>query len=211
MKKIVLSIALALAALATGCAQPENTRNLADPHVPGKVLAQQVCSLCHGIDGNSINPTFPKLSALPKEYIVLQLQELRAHHRRDRAAQQYMWGIARNLTDAQIDQLADYFSAQKRIPDANVHPVLAALGKQTFENGNEAHNVPACSSCHGAEGHGQGIFPYTAGQHYDYIVKQLKVFKYTEDRPAGALMKTVTHDMTEDDMKAVAAYESTLK
>ena len=89
--------------------------------------------------------------------------------------------------------------------------ILAELGRHTFENGNDAHGVPACSSCHGPEGHGQTIFPYIAGQHADYIVKQLKVFKYTEERPDGALMKTVTHDMTPDEMQAVAAYESTLK
>ncbi len=210
MNKMTVSVALALTALVAGCAQPDNTRDVGDASVSGKVLAQQVCSMCHGVDGNSVNPTFPKLAGQQKEYLVDELKEFRAQNRSDPAGTQYMWGISRHLTDNQINELADYFAAQKRTPDANDHPSLAELGQQIFDKGSEVKQVPACASCHGADGHGHGIFPYIAGQHADYIVKQLNIFKETEKRPDGAMMKGETHDLTPEEMKAVAAYVSTM-
>jgi len=67
-------------------------------------------------------------------------------------------------------------------------------------------SIPACAGCHGARGEGNGTFPRLAGQHADYVVKQLVVFQRTDERPEGAIMKTVAHALTEDNMEAVAAY-----
>ena len=72
-------------------------------------------------------------------------------------------------------------------------------------------NVPPCSTYHGANGHGTDTFPPLAGQHADYVVKQLAVFQNTEQRPEGAVMKTVSHSLTVQDMQAVAAYVQGLK
>ena len=211
MKKITISLILSLTVIAAGCAT-QSSRDLADPGVPGKEMAQQVCSMCHGVDGNSINPTFPKLAGQQPEYLAAELKEFRGHDRSDPAGYEYMWGIAKHLTDAQIDQLATYFSQQKNTPDPSGNAALEAQGKDIFTSGisSASGNVPACASCHGAEGMGNGMFPRIAGQHADYIVKQIKVFKNTLQRPDGVLMKAITHDLTPAQMEAVAAYVSTM-
>lgn len=73
---------------------------------------EHVCSSCHGIDGNSVSPTFPHLAGQQRDYLVAQLKAFRDHSRADAAARTYMWGMAADLTDADIDTLADYYSRQ---------------------------------------------------------------------------------------------------
>lgn len=215
MKKIIISLSvLGAALLAAGCNTTGSSRNLADSHVTGKVLAQQVCSMCHGVDGNSTNPTFPKLAGQQAAYIVSELKEFKSHDRSDPAGYQYMWGISRTLTDKQIDELADYFSSQKNIADKSDQVKLIAEGKNIFMNGIPDGHTPACAVCHGEQGAGNGTFPRIAGQHADYIAKQLRVFKDTNQRPDGTLMKVITNgipkSITPEQIQAVSVYLSTL-
>jgi cytochrome c553 len=205
--RAALSILLpAIAVLCAGCATPERSRTLNNPAVPAQAIAQQVCSNCHGIDGNSVSPNFPRLAAQQPDYLVGQLTEFRSHRRSDPAGFEYMWGISRRLSDAQIKGLAEYFSAQKPPVDVPGETALAARGKDVFEHGVAQKSIPPCTGCHGAQGQGNGRFPRLAGQHSDYVVKQLLVFQRTDERPEGAIMKTVAHLLTRDNMEAVAAY-----
>ena len=204
-----LRLAVTLAAVlgaAAGCASPERSRTLNDPAVPAQVIAQQVCSNCHGIDGNSVSPNFPRLAAQQPAYLVGQLTGFRDHHRSDPAGFEYMWGLSRRLTDGQIKGLADYFSAQKPARNAPGNATLAALGAEVFAHGVPAKEIPPCQGCHGNHAQGNGSFPRLAGQHADYIEKQLLVFQRTDERPEGAIMKTVAHLLTRENMAAVANY-----
>ncbi len=207
MKTATITVVLALAAVAAGCTtSPERSRNLADPNVTGKTLAQQVCSNCHGIDGNSVSPNFPKLAEQPDEYIVDQLTRFRNHRRADPEGFEYMWGISRHLTDDQIKGLAAYFSTQKSRPLAPGNPKQIAEGRTIFDTGLPAQGVPPCSTCHGDHGQGNGQFPRVAYQHSDYVIKQLTVFQRTDQRPDGVAMKAITHSLSDKNMEAVAAY-----
>lgn len=209
MKIATIALVLAMAALATGCSTTsERSRNLADPTVSGRTLALQVCSNCHGVDGNSVNPTFPKLAAQPADYFLVEMKEFRNHHRADPAGFEYMWGLSRGLSDRQLDELAAYYAQQKQIADKHMDANLESAGKVIFNQGVPAKNIPPCMACHGAEGAGNGKFPRIAGQHADYLVKQLTVFKRTDERPEGALMQTIAHDLTPENIESVAAYLS---
>ncbi|MHB1676407.1 MAG: c-type cytochrome [Sulfuriferula sp.] len=215
MKKIIISLSvLGLVLVAGGCNTTGSSRNLADHNVPGKVFAQQVCSMCHGADGNSNNPTFPKLAGQQSAYIISELKEFKSHDRSDPAGYQYMWGISRTLTDKQIKELAEYFSKQKNIPDKSDNAKLLAEGKDIFLHGIPDGHTPACATCHGEQGTGNGTFPRIAGQHADYIAKQLRVFKDTNQRPDGTLMKVITNgipkSITPEQIKAVSTYLSTM-
>jgi len=190
---------------AAGCANVERSRNLADPAIAARVTAQQVCSNCHGLDGNSVSPNFPRLAAQPKAYLVAQLEGFRSHHRSDPAGYEYMWGLTRSLTDEQIDGLASYFSEQAAQPNAAVDARLMGTGQRIFEQGVPDREAPPCQACHGPLGQGMASFPRLAQQHQDYLVKQLHVFQETEGRP-GTPMKQVTHRMSDEDIAAVAAY-----
>jgi cytochrome c553 len=215
-----LTIALAAwtaLALAAGCANPERSRDLSNPAVSGQVLAQQVCSMCHGLNGTAVSPNFPNLAGQSDTYLAGQLKNFRGQHRRDPAGFEYMWGLSRSLTDAQIDGLADYFAhaAPQRQP-VEGEPARIAAGQQIFEQGLPAKSIPACAGCHGDKGQGNGMFPRLAGQHRDYLVKQLTVFQRTDERsdaqtmPTGAVMKTVAHELGSEDIANVAAYAQAL-
>jgi cytochrome c553 len=169
---------LAAAALSCGCADLTRSRDLANPQVTATTLAQQVCSNCHGVTGQAVSPNFPNLAAQVEAYSVTQLNGFKSHRRQDPAGFEYMWGLSRHLTDDQIKGLAAYYAAQQA----------------------------ANATCHGAEGQGMAMFPRLAGQHADYLVKQLLVFQRTDERPEGSLMKTVAHELTRDDIDNVAAY-----
>jgi cytochrome c553 len=206
MKRTSLTLVLGLAVIGAGCSSMERSRSLATPGTPAKTLARQVCSNCHGIDGNSVSPNFPKLAAQPQEYIVAQLKGFRSHRRSDPEGFEYMWGISRSLSDNQIKGLAAYFSAQKSVPPGPGDPKLIAEGRNIFDSGLPAKGVPPCSTCHGDHGQGNGQFPRIAYQHSDYVIKQLTVFQRTNQRPDGVAMKAITHALNDKDMQAVAAY-----
>jgi cytochrome c553 len=206
MKQIVSLLALAAAALTLGCSTPDRSRNLGNPNTPASALAMQVCSNCHGIDGNSTSPNFPNLAAQQEAYFIEQLKSFKSHGRFDPEGFEYMWGISRSLSDEQIKGLAAYFA--KQTPKANLpgDTKLLSAGKDIFEKGVAAQNIPACMVCHGPQGQGNASFPRIANQHADYIIKQLHVFQRTDERPEGAVMKPIAHSLTAENVAAVAAY-----
>ena len=207
MKQKYLLLAVAAAVIGSGCSNIERSRDLVDPAVPGRVLALQVCSICHGVDGNSIAPDFPRLAGQQAVYITNQLNNFRSHQRSDPAGTEYMWGLSHHLTDQQIAGLAEYYSKQTPQPSglSAADPKLLAAGKEIYEKGVPEQNVIACVSCHGPKAQGIEAFPRLANQHADYIVKQLNVFQNTQGRP-GTPMEYVVHPLTGENKDAIAAY-----
>ena len=190
-----------------GCSNVERSRDLANPNVSATTLTQQVCSTCHGLTGNAVSPNFPNLAGQVEPYFVAQLNGFKSHGRSDPEGFEYMWGLSRSLTDDQIKGLAAYYAAQAPMPqpiegDAARFPE----GKSLFETGDSAKGVPACAGCHGAKAEGNATMPRLAGQHVDYLVKQLIVFQRSDARPEGAVMKTIAHQLTRQNMDDVAAY-----
>ena len=196
-----------VAILSSGCANLERSRDTANPNVSGQVLAQQVCSNCHGVTGNSHSPEFPNLAAQQQAYLVAQLSGFKAHTRDDPPGPEYMWGLSHNLTDKQIKELAEYFSAQKLLRQpVEGKPERIEAGRAIFNDGIPAKGVPACASCHGPQGLGNATIPRIAGQHMAYLLKQLRIFQHTNERPEGAAMEAVAHNLSPDNMELVAAF-----
>lgn len=206
MKKSLFALATAAIAASAGCTNLERSRSLANPLVPPAVTAMQVCSTCHGLDGNSVSPNFPRLAGQQAGYLVAQLQNFRSHQRSDPAGFFYMYGMSQKLTDDQIKGLADYYSKQVPAPihTAVDEPKMTA-GKEIFEKGIPGKEVPPCTACHGPNGEGMATFPRLANQHEDYLVKQLDVFQDNRGRP-NTPMTQVAHGMSLDQVKAVARY-----
>jgi cytochrome c553 len=207
MKTVTLSLLAIAVGLAAGCANVQRSRDLGNPDVSGQTLAEQVCSNCHGVTGTATSPNFPNLAGQQEVYLSSQLHELKGHSRRDPAGFEYMWGISRTLTDKQIQELAAYFAAQKPRPQS-IEGSTAQIdgGRPIFNDGIPAKGIPPCHSCHGPGGAGNEKFPRLAGQHTDYLVKQLTVFQRTDERPEGSIMKTVAHELTQENIIDVAAY-----
>lgn len=200
--------ALTLALLAGGCATVDHSRNVADPTVPAKVLAEQVCSICHGLDGNPVSPAFPRLAGQTPAYLSSQLNNFRGHGRSDPAGSEYMWGLSSHLSDEQIAGFAAYYAAQvpRRSSQASADPALLAKGKEIFEKGLPEQNVIACVTCHGPQAAGMDAFPRIGYQHADYIVKQLSIFQNTHGGRPGTPMAAIVFPLADDAKAAVAAY-----
>lgn len=207
MKLANLATLVGVAALMLGCGNLERSRDLANPSVSATTLAQQVCSNCHGLTGVAVSPNFPNLAGQVEAYVVAQLKEFKSHSRQDPAGFEYMWGLSRSLTEDQITGLAAYYARQPAARQSvEGDPTRLAPGQSIFSSGVADKGVPACASCHGDRGQGSAKFPRIAGQHADYLVKQLIVFQRTDERPEGSIMKTVAHELTGQNILDVAAY-----
>ena len=172
-------------------------------------LAISVCGICHGPDGNSNNPMFPRLAGQKAWYLVQQLKSFRDESRGDPYAIAYMWGMARQLSDPTIDALAQYFSRQKTGRGDSHDPATLARGREIFENGIPSQGVPPCSVCHGPDALGSNTYPRLAGQHAEYILKQLDSFQ--NNMRNIAIMHGVAQNLHTPEMIAVADYLGSLR
>jgi cytochrome c553 len=209
---------------------PSRSRTIEDYPVNGKVLAQQVCAACHGIDGQATSPIFPKLAGQQKDYFVVQMNSFRDHSRSDKYAIAYMWGMAR-LSDDQISVIADYYASQAPMKGEEINSPELAHGKEIFEKGIPAIGLVACSTCHGPTGSGNAEIPRIAGQHSEYIYKQVVAFQHPEETAImemggktwepkdyelhrnlthGAAMNAVVSKMSDADIRAIALYLNSL-
>ncbi len=181
-----------------------------DPEL--KLAAQRVavstCATCHGPQGRSSTPKFPVLAGQHASYLVAQMKAFKAQTRGDPDALGYMWGMAAPLDDGLIEALAAYYSAQKAGPGRGSEAATVARGAEIFTNGITAEGIPPCISCHGANAAGTDDFPRLAGQHAQYLLKQLHSFQ-TNLRNV-AVMHGVAQELKTPEMTAVAAYLQSL-
>lgn len=164
------------------------------------------CFLCHGMEGESASPVFPRLAGQHSEYIAKQLGEFKSGKRKSDT----MKPQSEELTPAEMKSLGAFFEGKK----ATARPVkdaeLMAVGKYVFNRGNQFSGLPACASCHGAKGLGTPQLPRLAGQHPRYTEDQLKQFNSRERNNDNAVMHTVASKLTELERNAVAEYIATL-
>ena len=168
------------------------------------------CVACHGVDGNSAVPTFPKLSGLGHKYLLKQMQDIRDGRR----PVALMAGQVDNMTDQDLSDIAACYDAQPRT-GGTADPDKVSLGRKVYLGGIAERQVPACSGCHSPTGNGNGPagYPALAGQHADYVAAQLKMFRKGYEDPAGRtnggeakIMRTTAFRMSDMEIEAVASY-----
>ncbi|MEJ7668354.1 MAG: c-type cytochrome [Casimicrobiaceae bacterium] len=210
-----ITVAFALMAPAMSLLPATATAQTGKPDLArAQQVAQQVCTACHGADGNSPLAANPSLAGQGAEYISRQL----THYKSGVRVNAIMQAMAAPLTQEEIVALGRYYSRQKpRVVGAS-DLKLAKAGQSLFRGGNSA-GVPACAACHAPDGAGiPKNYPRLAGQHADYTYAQLKSFKAGErgaDQEGkdvqGRIMADITQKMTEGDMKAAADYAAGLR
>jgi len=169
-------------------------------------LVRRVCSTCHGVGGISISPMFPHLAGQQAVYLETQLKAFRDRSRADPHAQAFMWGMAAQLTDASITEIAAYYAAQRPAPGKPAGRDETAAGKKIFEEGIPAQQVPPCQSCHGDKAVGNGPFPRLAGQHRSYLERQLAAF--ISNARANEIMHANAQNLTALQISQIAAFLS---
>jgi cytochrome c553 len=169
-----------------------------------RTVAITICGTCHGPLGNNTNPKYPVLAGQNASYLAAQLKGFRSEARGDPDAISYMWGMAARLEDDTIAALAAYYTAQKTEASRGGKAAAIATGRDIYQNGIAAEGVPACSSCHGPDAHGTKEYPRLAGQHSQYILKQLGSFQ--NNMRDVAIMHGVALNLRVPQMEAVAAF-----
>ncbi len=117
---------------------------LADEKSAAIDLAQRVCGTCHGPSGASISPTFPRLAGQQAEYLDVQIKAFRDQSRADPHAQAFMWGMAAQLSDGTIKELAAYYASQAPVKGSGGSSAEIAAGEKIYREGVEKQSVPAC-------------------------------------------------------------------
>jgi len=173
----------------------------------GKAAA---CGGCHGMDGNSMVATFPKLAGQGEKYTVKQIADFKANTSRQDAM---MIGMVAALSDEDAADIGAYYATQKLASAATADESKLALGREIFKGGNLQTGVPACQGCHGPTGAGMAAagYPQIGGQHAAYTLKQLNAFKDgSRSNDEGKLMRNVLAIMTTEEIEAVAQYIASL-
>jgi cytochrome c553 len=178
-------------------------------------IVKDVCSACHGMDGNSPSPANPSLAGMPAEYITLQLMHFKAGIR----VNPVMQGMSATLSPEDMKNLGIYFSRQTPKGLAAKDAALVKAGQKLYRGGEKEAGIPACAACHAPDGAGvPKNYPRLAGQHADYTYTQLKAFKAGErgaDKDGkdvnGRIMATIAAKMTDAQMRALAEYTSGLR
>ena len=203
----LLAAALALAG-AVSVASAQTATLAGGTRTPGEERAINLCSTCHGPRGISTSPEFPILAAQREGYLVAQLEAFQAKTREEKAAHDFMWGIAGNLDAAMIRSIAQYYASQPPAAGRPGDPALVAKGRELWEKGVPDRSIPPCASCHGAKAEGVADFPRLAGQHPKYVTRQIE-FIQTLTRKAP-VMHGIVKDLTPDEMQAIAVYVQSL-
>lgn len=197
---------LALALLAVGAALPALAADKVDLARAEEIVSGR-CFLCHGLEGESASPVFPRLAGQHSEYIARQLADFKSGKRKSDT----MKPQAEELTPAEMKSLGAFFETKKVGGRKAKDPELLAVGKYIFNRGNQFTGLPACASCHGPQGLGTPQLPRLAGQHPRYVEDQLKQFNSRERNNDNAVMHTVASKLTELERNAVAEYIATLE
>ena len=171
-----------------------------------------VCSACHGPNGNSTSPEWPRLAGQNAVYIVEQLRLFRSGVRDNPV----MKPLASTLSDQDIDDIAVYYEAQTPL-GLEADPSYWQAGEALYLRGDRAREVPACVACHGPVGRGNlaAGYPALRAQQSVYVVRQLNDYasgaRYTGAHPEaasrnGAMMFTIARRLSPEQIRDVASY-----
>lgn len=166
-----------------------------------------ICAACHGADGNSMVPQWPKLAGQHPAYIERQTALIKSGAR----PVPEMAGIVGGMSDQDFADLAAFFASQKNNGGV-ADETLSAQGERLWRSGNAETGVPACMACHGPGGEGNPLagYPALSGQHSVYTTKMLQRFRagenWGEKDAQSHVMNGVAAELTDAEITALASF-----
>lgn len=174
----------------------------------------QACTPCHGAAGKGTSdPYFPRLAGKPAGYLYNQLLAFRSG-RRKYPPMNYLLQF---MPDDYLRKISEYFAQRHPpLPDPSaneVSDVVLSHGEAIANQGDPERGVPACVSCHGSSLTGQEpAIPGLLGLRATYLSAQLGGWRYgTRTAIAPDCMQIVAGHLTEEDVRAVAAWLASVK
>ena len=176
------------------------------------------CAACHGLDGNSADPQYPKLAGQHEAYIWRQLKLFKSGER----VNPIMQGMAAPLSEQDMRDIGAYLATQA--PAAGVAddtPITVGenqglayyrVGERLWRGGKKAAGVPACQACHGPTGRGipGPTYPSIGGQHAGYTSAQLKFFRdggvWGKQARANDVMSSIARNLSDEEIQGLATY-----
>ena len=175
--------------------------------VKGEASFAAICASCHGADGNSGTPAYPKLSQQHPEYLVKQLQEYKDGKRKNAIMQ----GFASALTPDDMRNIAYWAASKKAKTGFSKDKELVTLGERIYRGGISDRQVPACAGCHSPNGAGiPAQYPRLSGQHAEYTATQLTAFR-DGVRKNNLQMSQVAAKLNDREIRALSDYISGLR
>ncbi len=164
-----------------------------------------MCGACHGADGNSAAPNFPKLAGQGERYLLKQMNDIKSGNR----TVLEMTGLLTNMSEQDMADIAAYFASQNMSVGA-ADPALVKAGEALYRGGKLAEGMPACTGCHSPDGAGNDAagFPQLGGQHAQYVAKQLTDFREGNRTNDGdsMMMRSVAAKLSNKDIQAISSY-----
>ncbi|MGY2488560.1 c-type cytochrome [Cupriavidus sp. CP313] len=201
---------LALIAV-SGVCHAQSAVTATDPALSTPAPSLASCVSCHGVLGAGTATGAPRLAGMNPDYLAHALSMFKAGTR----ASAVMQSVAHDLSDGEIRSLAVFFSAQHPPRVEGAHPPPPALvmaGKRLAELG-AAPDVPACFTCHAANGKGNGArYPGIAGEPAAFIINRLHEFqaRAKAGTPVPGTMTAVAATLNERQIEEAAAYLSVI-
>ena len=180
-----------------------------------------VCFACHGANGVSVAPTFPRLAGQRADYLYHRLVSFNHADPKDPYySKSPMTAMAAKLSDEDMRNLAAYFATQPpQATDVAAAATTSPRGELLYRSGDPSNGVPPCQGCHGAEAEGVPVlevqyaaYPALRGQYAPYIIARLTSFRQglPHDSSNDMIMSGVARTLDDDAIQAVAAWLSSL-
>lgn len=198
----LLSAAVLAASAFSALAAEEKPAAAAKPDLVKGEASFATCAACHGADGNSGTPAYPKLAQQHPDYLVKQLREFKSGQR----ANAVMSGMVAALSDDDMKNIAAWVSKNKAKPGFAKEKDLVTLGERIYRGGIADRQIAACAGCHSPNGAGiPAQYPRLAGQQSEYTAAQLTAFR-DGVRKNSIQMTGVAAKLNDREIKAVADY-----
>lgn len=179
------------------------------------------CAACHGMDGNPVDPQYPRLAGMPERYIAEQLALFKSEQRNTGMAV-VMIPMAKPLSAQDMRDIGAYYAQQKAGSGIADDTLISGgaydgmkfyePGEMLFRGGDPERGIPACMACHGPTGAGNPgpAYPHIGGQQADYVARRLQEYRDgvpgLEDLKNFQIMAAVAQDLTDQEIQSLATY-----
>ncbi len=210
VKTRVVAMVLAISAFGLASLSSAGDLDLAmtlEPNLENGLDVYEICSACHLPEGWGVKEgEFPQLAGQYRAVLIKQLADIRAKNRDNPTM--YPFSLPESIGDEQsVADVAAYIEQLKMNPDNGKG--AWEEGSSEFESGKKLFKEN-CLACHGenGEGNAEQLFPRIQGQHYNYMIRQIKWILEGRRRNVNPAMVAIVKALSEEDIAKIVNYVS---
>lgn len=206
MRKSIIMLTLSLLTITTTA-----TIVMAQENEEGRRFGN-FCSSCHGTAGAAVSDAIPSIGGQHKDFLKNSMMDMKpiVVDGKEQAPKRYstlMKIFLKGYSEAEIKAMADWYSSRPWVPTS--YP----LNQDLVAKGKASTQLETCISCHGANGNNvedTGI-PRIGGQVPTYLYNALLEYKNDKRMTERASEMELVKEISDEELKALAEYFSSLK